>query len=158
MPARIVTQNLCNTAVYPGFLKRIKRFLYEPGNSFRRATMGNMTEQTFLFHKDVFMPAKFKRPCYEGPLCYGPHARKESLTDKYGLIELPGSFHADGAVLIEAEATVSGKVVKQVWRTRLDETRDLILVITSSGFVKTVWVNLANDLHATLNKAKYVRH
>ena len=46
-------------------------------------------------------------------------------------------------------------VVKQVWRQPLDEQRDLVLVISSSGYVRTVWVNLRSDKHATLDSAKY---
>ena len=108
-----------------------------------------------LFHADVFMPPCAKAPAYVGPLQYGRHALDEAKRDRYGEIQLPPEFHKAGAKLIEAEVlTATDTVVKQVWRQPLDEQRDLVLVISSSGYVRTVWVNLRSDKHATLDSTK----
>lgn len=117
-----------------------------------------MTPSTLLFHVEVFMPNNIRRPIFEGQLKYGPHARTEALRDRYGNIELPKLFEASEARIIEAEFDVDTKtVVKQVWRQRLDDDRDLVLVIRPDGFVKTVWVNLRSDKHRTLDKTRYFK-
>lgn len=112
---------------------------------------------TLLFHAEVFIPEEAKRPVHYGRLTYGRHARDEALSDRYGHIVLPSCFSPEQARLIESEyCPYSARVIKQVWRQRLDEQRDLVLVISSGGFVRTVWVNVRGDHHATLNKARYV--
>lgn len=113
---------------------------------------------TFLFHKDVFMPPSAKSPVFEGRLKYSHHAITASQDDRFGAIPLPEMFSVSNAELIESELSDDGKtVLKQVWRQQLDEKRDLILVITRSGQVKTVWVNLRRDKHRTLQTSKYVQ-
>ncbi len=115
-------------------------------------------DNKFLFHSEVFMPERYKAPIFEGELRYRPHALDEAKRDRYGNIELPSFFNAAQAELIEAEFDVDrDQVTKQVWRQRLDATRDIVLVIGRGGFVRTVWVNLRSDKHRTLNRAKYVR-
>ncbi len=113
---------------------------------------------TELFHAEVFVPEAAKAPIHEGSLRYGRHALDKASSDRYGGIQLPNEFHAVDAKLIEAEVLLEhGKcqVVKQVWRQPLDHVRDLVLVIGTGGFVKTVWVNLRNDKHRSLDRSKY---
>jgi hypothetical protein len=113
---------------------------------------------TFLFHKDVFMPPSAKSPVFEGKLKYSFHAIKASQSDRFGDITLPEMFSVANAELIESELSDDGKVVlKQVWRQALDDKRDLVLVITRDGRVKTVWINLRSDKHRTLQVDKYVQ-
>lgn len=113
---------------------------------------------SFLFHTEVFVPNRLRKPCFEGRLKYRPHALEESQLDRYGHIALPEFFEADKAKLIEVELGDDCEtVLKQVWRQSLDAVRDLVLVITPSGFVKTVWVNLKSDKHRTLNRGRYVK-
>lgn len=112
----------------------------------------------YLFHAEVFMPERYRRPIHEGELRYGPHALREARGDRYGHIELPACFTAAGAQLIEAEYDErEDAVVKQVWRQPLDAKRDIVLVINRNGFVKTVWVNLRTDKHRSLDASRYVR-
>lgn len=113
---------------------------------------------SYLFHADVFLPPRFARPVFEGRLNYPRHAREASHDDRYGAINLPEFFSADCARCIEVEYDeCRDKVVKQVWRQKLDEKRDLVLVINPDGRVRTVWVNLRSDKHRTLDTTKYVR-
>lgn len=107
-----------------------------------------------FYHKDVHMPEVFRKPLFEGELFYTPHARQAAETDPYGVVALPQYFKAAGAQLIEVE-TEKGIPVKQLWRQRLDDERDLVLAITKGGCVKTVWINLASDAHTTLHLDHY---
>jgi len=113
---------------------------------------------SYLFHAEVFMPERFRRPIFEGRLRYGAHALSEATRDRYGDIPLPEFFEACKAKLIEVEFDVDhNNVCKQVWRQPLDDKRDIVLVMGRDGFVRTVWVNLRTDKHRTLDRAKYVR-
>lgn len=110
-----------------------------------------------LYHFEVYMPAHLARPVFEGRLRYGHHAKQEALCDRYGIIELPRVFNSQVATLIETEVDEDRVPIKQVWRQPLDAFRDIVLVITNQGFVKTVWVNLSSDQHRTLNTTRYAR-
>jgi hypothetical protein len=113
----------------------------------------------FLFHSDVFMPARYAAPCHEGKLTYSGHARREAASDRYGNIDLPDVFTAGRGRLIETEVQFDGdeaRVVKQLWRQPLDEGRDLVMAIVPGGRVKTVWVNRTNDKHRSLDRSRYV--
>ncbi|MCC5610593.1 hypothetical protein LC612_28540 [Nostoc sp. CHAB 5834] len=110
-----------------------------------------------LYHSDIHMPAAYRQPIYEGKLRYKEHAIIASKTDRYGSFILPDAFIAKNAVLIETEVDgVRLRAIKQVWRQRLDASRDLVLVINWDGSVRTVWLNLKTDEHRTLNRARYV--
>jgi len=114
---------------------------------------------SYLFHKEVHLPEMLTKPVYEGRLRYSAHAQAEACNDRYGQIDLPEVFTAANAELIEVEATVQNdrpEVVKQLWRMRLDATRDLVFSVMPNGLVRTVWVNLRSDKHGTLNRARYV--
>ena len=113
----------------------------------------------FIFHSDVFMPARYAAPCHEGKLEYTGHAKREAAKDRYGKIDLPDEFHAGSGQLIETEVQYDGeevRVVKQLWRQPLDERRDLVMAIVPGGRVKTVWVNLSTDKHVSLDRSLYV--
>lgn len=111
---------------------------------------------TALFHAKLFMPELATAPVHEGRLRYSAHALRESVSDKYGGIELPTEFHSVGAELIEAEVLVGPMTVtKQVWRQTLDSERDLVLVIGEYGLVRTVWINLKRDKHRSLDASRY---
>jgi hypothetical protein len=107
-----------------------------------------------LYHFQLCIPRLYQRPVFEGALTYSRHALLEAESDRYGEVSLPERFAARGAKLIEVEA-VDGVVVKQLWRQKLDETRDLVLAITPAGTIKTVWVNEIKDTHRTLDPRIY---
>ena len=107
-----------------------------------------------LYHFQLCIPHPYKKPVYEGNLEYSAHARREAESDRYGQIPLPERFDARGATLIEVEA-VDAVVVKQLWRQKLDDSRDLVLAINRDGSVRTVWVNVRNDTHRTLDPSRY---
>jgi hypothetical protein len=107
-----------------------------------------------LYHFELSIPRPYRIPCFQGELTYSGHAQREARSDRYGLIELPARLEPKNAQLIEVE-TVDGVVVKQLWRQRLDDRRDLVMAVTNEGTVKTVWVNLRSDKHRTLDASKY---
>ena len=109
---------------------------------------------TKLYHFEVYMPEAFKRPVFEGELFYSAHAKRAALDDRYGAIVLPRYFNAEVATLIEVE-TEKGVPVKQLWRQPLDEKHDLVLAIQRDGLVRTVWINVRNDAHTTLQAHRY---
>lgn len=121
---------------------------------------GISRDKEYLFHKEVWIPDELAKPCYVGPLRYARHAQEAADNEGYGRIPLPRSISPSDATLIEVgfnpRVEANGGVTKQVWRKHLDSDRDLVIVITPEGFVKTVWVNLTTDKHSTLNKARYV--
>jgi len=85
---------------------------------------------------------------------YSRHAKHASLTDRYGYIKLPTrvAFKACKTVELEYQAN---QLVKLVIRVPYSEELDLVLAVKPNGFVKTVWLNLVNDTHGTLDKTRY---
>lgn len=113
---------------------------------------------SYLFHAEIFVPVRLQKPIFEGRLRYSKHALQESKKDKFGAMALPEFFEASEAKLIEVELSDDCEaVLKQVWRQKLDETRDLVLAVNPDGFVRTVWINLRTDRHRTLDSGRYVR-
>ena len=117
---------------------------------------------TALFHKDVYMPPHLAQPCFRGRLTYTRHALDAAADDRYGKVTLLHSFIPEQATLIETEAEDgpngrNSKIVKQLWRCPMDEERDIVMALLPCGRVKTVWVNLRNDRHRTLNRSRYAR-
>lgn len=108
-----------------------------------------------LYHFEIGFPAWFKVPTGEVQPRYGDHSRFEAQVDRYGKIQLPTSIDLSKFKVIEIG--VEGKrLVKALFRGPLDETRDICIVLTATGFVKTVWVNLRTDIHRTLDRTKYI--
>lgn len=92
-------------------------------------------------------------------MIYGNHARRAASSDRYGHIKLPQFLTLNSDEVFEVTLDKRLRVDKMVIRTSLDEKRDIIyVVIPRSGsefFVKTVWINLRNDPHKTLQTDKY---
>jgi hypothetical protein len=109
-----------------------------------------------LYHYQLGFPSWFRALDGEMMLVYGSHARREAMLDRYGLIELPDSIDLADWTVIEI-GVQHGEVTKYVLRSSLDTKRDLVLVVRPNGFVKTVWTNLKDDVHRTLNTARYER-
>lgn len=111
---------------------------------------------TRLYHKDVFLPAALHQDTVMR-LKYSRHAENEAMSDRYGHVSLPPRLDTREADLVEAEVDARQyRVIKRVYRAKLDPSRDLVLVVQPDGFVRTVWVNLHSDQHATLNTRKFV--
>jgi len=110
-----------------------------------------------LYHRDIFLPKWFVAPTEKVTITYGEHAKRESRADLHGEIRLPKSITLARFEVIEI-GVIGDRVSKILFRGRLDERRDLcIVLIPGEWFAKTCWVNLRFDRHATLNAAKYER-
>ncbi len=114
--------------------------------------------QAALYHKDIYLPAPIatlgKRTIT--PRITG-HAMDAAKADRYGAISIPSQVTFSGSDVVEAELR-EGRVVKLVVRVPYDGTRDLVLAIgfdKGASFIKTVWFNLANDVHSTLQRERY---
>lgn len=112
-----------------------------------------------LYHVDVFMP-KFSFPMGQFKLRYSQHAIRECNSDRYGIIIPPQNITTSNAKIIEVETNENNKIIKIVYRQYLDTKRDIVIAVDITRqpwTVKTVWVNLRNDNHKTLNTSKYSR-
>lgn len=111
-----------------------------------------------LYHTEIGLPEGFEAPQERIEINYGAHARKEAFQDRYGNIRLPKTLRLSRMRVIEV-GMVGNKVSKILFRGRLDDTRDMCIVLIPNADgpwkCKTVWVNLNNDLHRTLDKSRY---
>jgi hypothetical protein len=116
-----------------------------------------MTET--LYHVETGLPRGFRVPDRRVEISYGSHAREEALSDRYGQIRLPHSLSLRRMRVIEVGVD-NDKVTKILFRGRLDDERDLciVLVPVANGpwRCKTVWVNLNSDQHKALDRSRYV--
>lgn len=106
-----------------------------------------------LYHYTLGFPAWYKAPKGRIQLKYGNHAKEDSELHS---IDLPNPLDLDTFFPVEIEV-IADSLRKTVYRGPLDEYRDLCLVVDSDHFVRTVWINLKVDKHATLRKGKYER-
>jgi hypothetical protein len=112
-----------------------------------------------LYHFEIGLPNGFSAPQQRVRVSYGPHARKEAFEDRYGKIKLPNFITLRRFKVIEVGMT-EGNVSKILFRGRLDETRDLCIVLipgvdNKPWRCKTVWVNKNDDKHRTLDTTRY---
>lgn len=113
-----------------------------------------------LYHSEIKLPAGFVAPTGKVELRWTSHARQEAAKDRYTNIPQFKALTLARFKVIEV-GVVNGRVSKIVFRGRLDNTNDVVIVLIPNGTapwtVKTVWVNKTNDLHRTLDRSKYVR-
>lgn len=112
-----------------------------------------------LFHYQLGFPEKAKLRFGVLTLSWTKHALNECSADRYGIIHPPQTLDTNTAQVIEAEITYENRRLfteKVVYRIPYTETKDMVIVvIPSSGRVKTVWINVRNDTHTTLDESKY---
>lgn len=117
---------------------------------------------SYLYHYQIGFPNGLERLRGIFTLSFSNHALRAAADDRYGRIQLPRVLNTDTALLVEAEATPRGKLVKAVYRVRYDDVNDLVLVVNRSErgpglFVRTVWLNRRVDAHKTLDRRKYAQ-
>jgi hypothetical protein len=87
---------------------------------------------------------------------YSQHAIRESQSDRYGQVSLPTVVDMSQVEVVEVEA--EDKILsKVVFRVPQGEGNHAVYVgIPQKGgfFVKTTWINRADDNHATLRKGR----
>lgn len=112
-----------------------------------------------LFHVQVYMPASLTFPKGEFALKPTEHAMRAAQNDRYGQITIPKTLHTSQYRIIEVETGPNNNVMKIVYKGRYDSNRDLVIVAIPQTnnlmIVKTVWINMKNDRHSTLDKSKY---
>lgn len=115
-----------------------------------------------IYHADLGLPKGFVPPSERISINYGSHpdshARAEAKADRYGEIRLPKTLSLHRMNVIEV-GMVDGVVSKILFRGRLDDRRDLCIVLIPNGSrpwrCKTVWVNTKYDKHTTLDTSRY---
>jgi hypothetical protein len=111
-----------------------------------------------LYHSDIFLPGWFTAPTQRVKVDYGHHAKREALVDRYGEIALPAFVNLKRFRVIEV-GVINGRVSKILFRGKLDNERDLCIVLIPNDNrpwrCKTVWVNLNTDKHKTLDRSRY---
>lgn len=117
-----------------------------------------MTET--LYHSSIRLPAGFKAPTGKVELRWTAHAKSECTKDRYAAIPQFKALTLKRFTVIEV-GMVGGTVSKIVFRGRLDDTNDVVIVLIPNGSapwtVKTAWINRRTDSHKTLDSSKYVR-
>lgn len=117
------------------------------------------------FHKDLGFPPGFNKPSGPRELEYGYHAIQEARNDKYSKhandIPLFPKVNLSTMELIEVKFNQrTKKLYRMLYRTQLDDNRDICMVLSPSGpgkcKVVTVWVNETKDAHKTLRTEEYV--
>lgn len=137
----------------PDLIERVERLFGVTFND-DGSLLGEAAPGALLYHKDIGIPAGIVGPPVSMRLQYGNHARQAALDD--GLRAAP-RYVPSGYQLIEVEVT-GGRPTKWVIRFPLaNDTRDLVLVVTADGFVKTLWTNDRNDTHKTLKTWLYTK-
>lgn len=111
-----------------------------------------------LYHKDVFLPSSVRAlPARAYSPSITRHATEAALSDRYGKITIPASLTFSGREVVECEIC-EGSVRKLVVRLPYDGARDAVYVIgfdSGKCFLKSVWLNLSNDCHCTLDRSRY---
>lgn len=113
-----------------------------------------------LFHSDIRLPTGFVAPTNRVSLRWSRHADEARLSDRY--ITIPRFKTATlGRLKVIEVGVQAGKVVKILFRGRLDDDHDVCMVLRPAGkdnwTVVTVWVNVVSDAHKTLDRSKYVK-
>jgi hypothetical protein len=112
-----------------------------------------------LYHSDIMLPAGFVAPVQKVSLRWTDHAKAECNKDRYAVIPQFKALTLKRFRVIEV-GVAAGKVSKIVFRGRLDETNDIVIVLIPNSdrpwTVKTVWANKTSDKHSTLDKSKYM--
>ena len=116
-----------------------------------------------LYHSDVFMPKRIKELFPSGGhklLTYSQHAREQSARKKIPMLSTL-SFSQWELLELEVQA---GQWIKAVIRQQVcyGEPSSVVLVVMKGDertryFVKTLWMNSADDVHATLDASPYVK-
>lgn len=115
-----------------------------------------------LYHASIRLPDGFRLPNRVITLKHTKHARGARRDDRYGYIPPISVLDLGQCEPVEV-GVLNGKVAKVVVRTSLDDTRDVVLVLVPHDpepnvwTVKTLWCNLKNDTHETLDHTRYVR-
>lgn len=112
-----------------------------------------------LYHADIRLPDGFVAPTARVRLRWTRHADVARSNDRYG--EIPRFQTATlGRLKVIEVGVENNKVVKILFRGRLDDTRDVCMVlmpVRDFWLVKTVWCNVSDDGHQTLDTSRYVR-
>ncbi len=115
-----------------------------------------------IYHTDIYVPQKVRaqvRTTGKVAPIYSQHAIDQSNKRQ---VVLPNVIDYTKCEPFEIETKKDGTIIKVGYRTRYQPTRqstkplDLILIIhPHDNYVRTAWVNQADDQHASLDRSIY---
>ena len=108
-----------------------------------------------LYHYQVFLKKEHKKVICKVPLSYTNHAIERIRDKNIDIKKIPKIIPSDAFVIEVGE--LNHTITKQVVRIGYDDVNDLVLSVTPTGYVITLWLNEISDNHITLNKSKYAR-
>jgi len=107
------------------------------------------------YHRDLGIPGELPDPVIGAALTYTAHAHQEACKDHAQHCLPPSVPMRFDVIEVEAE---DGALVKWVIRFPISKDYDLVLAVSSTYLVKTVWVNRAEDTHLmNFDRSKYDR-
>ena len=112
------------------------------------------------FHAAVYLPGNLALPTEPFWLEYTRHASREAARDRYGDLTplLPAALDPASATVVEVGVGERFAVTKVLYRVPAGDV-DLCLVVRPRApgvwRVVTVWANLPDDTHATLDESLY---
>jgi hypothetical protein len=113
-----------------------------------------------LYHSEIRLPRGFVAPTGRVELSWTRHADSERTKDRYAEIPKFKGLSLKRFSVVEV-GMVGGTVSKIVFRGRLDDINDVVIVLIPNGnrpwTVKTAWINRKTDAHKTLDRSRYVR-
>jgi hypothetical protein len=110
-----------------------------------------------IYHRNVWLPDKINKilPEYRVSPVYSIHAMDSAEHDPFEVIVLPCVLTLDKEHTVEV-TTDEDKITQILYRFYYSEEFDLcVVILLPSLMVKTVWLQLRDDDHSTLDLSKY---
>lgn len=113
----------------------------------------------FCYHHTIGIPDWVERPRAGMPLCYSHHAM-DMWTERtqYSASLLPFEL-PDNVMVIEASLDAKPSIVSWLLRFPFehDPTQHIVMAVGPNGVVRTMWLNLADDMHRSQDMRNYTR-
>lgn len=142
--------------------RRKQQFQKQALTSTRRVETTREGDPVVKFHKEIGFPTNFTPPQGVRQIVYSRHAQEEAMKDRYGDIPQMDQVNLSKMELIELKINANTrKIYRFLYRTELDDNRDICLVLQPAGpgkmMVVTNWINERSDAHKTLNRNEYAK-
>jgi|SRR5688572_7948887 len=131
-----------------------------------------MGKRVNRYHREIYFPNSFdssmkqfvEEILTDGPLTFSLHAAEKIVeySHEYGkkffqyLVKIVRSNSLDPDKVFEYYSGKDGKITKVCFRYSFDESPvDIVMVVSASGVVITIYISNKGDNHSTLNKKLY---
>jgi hypothetical protein len=113
------------------------------------------------YHREIGIPTAYPK-MWAGTLAltYSFHARREANADRHRRIPMFPAVEFEAGDVVEV-GMKNGLPHCALLRVPLDDRHDIVYVLLrpegDAALVMTMWINAANDTHATLKRETYLR-